>query len=623
MALLGALIGIPVGLVLYIGSCYMACLTVISEDDVLSVKSAIIVGVIVSTIIGCIIGIRWDNENMAYDEQKEEEKRQQEVENHQKVLNGIFNKWYNQLDSALKKIEVEVDDASNDCPAIPENNMYNKIWAFLDNVNDEQPERYKKAFEKRISIHFVFFSNIIKNAFAKNFGRKHIRRAYNSMVHMYFVQCNYNNVNKFETEAAKSALNDFWQYSMFSYYYLEMKDYGNCILPLNDKEEWAKLSNEKNNIETKLNKQIQAMANMDTSTVASIYSTIAKNVVADCYLEYSQLMWYYALQKPFDANAFERVRTMFNKLTMWDSATDNCLNTVNVESILAGIAAKKNLGGSDAIKQEEEYMFNWLNSRISQNDDRAYINLASGLAWLELFNYEKKVMLRLVEAQVQLPPELQERLEFLNKGISQNVKVYSVNKGNEFMFDSSSVDWNNNDFDVFFRNAEMKKIQLNYSLVISKWTKTLPLASGQKVLQDKIYAEFMTMIDDFDGEVTCRKVNARAVNLENLEYENAIEFHFNSKRNKCISVLFSCEKYGKNLNITIFTMFTPEEKCSNDELKKYALAIKENIYMESFRESILQSVDSVLKEDKKIYDDDDSNAKRDNSESSSSKKVFE
>ena len=43
-----------------------------------------------------------------------------------------------------------------------------------------------------------------------------------------------------------------------------------------------------------------------------------------------------------------------------------------------------------------------------------------------------------------------------------------------------------------------------------------------------------------------------------------------------------------------------------EEMEKYALAIKGNVYVNSFQESILQTVDDVLKEDTSIYEDDSS-----------------
>lgn len=114
--------------------------------------------------------------------------------------------------------------------------------------------------------------------------------------------------------------------------------------------------------------------------------------------------------------------------------------------------------------------------------------------------------------------------------------------------------------------------------------------------------EFIKLVGDFDGEVVVSKENARAINLANVEYKDSFIFRFTSERNRCISILFSSEKYGRNLNTTIITMFTPEAGLSNEQLKKYALAIKDNIYAQSFRESILQVVDEITKEKKTVYD---------------------
>lgn len=128
--------------------------------------------------------------------------------------------------------------------------------------------------------------------------------------------------------------------------------------------------------------------------------------------------------------------------------------------------------------------------------------------------------------------------------------------------------------------------------------------SGQKFNNNDIYEEFKKMILDFDGEVTCRKIKAKAVDLENMIYDEAILFEFGSERNRCMSMLFSCEKFGRNLNLVIITMFTPENDLIPEDMKKYALAIQKNIYVESFRESILQSIDEVLKEKKQVYEDE-------------------
>lgn len=80
--------------------------------------------------------------------------------------------------------------------------------------------------------------------------------------------------------------------------------------------------------------------------------------------------------------------------------------------------------------------------------------------------------------------------------------------------------------------------------------------------------------------------------------------------NRCVDILFYCEKFGRNLNLTIFTLFTPDAKLDFEELERYCLAIKDNMYVESFRESILQVVDEAIKVKQTVYDDDDAPRKK-------------
>ena len=173
-------------------------------------------------------------------------------------------------------------------------------------------------------------------------------------------------------------------------------------------------------------------------------------------------------------------------------------------------------------------------------------------------------------------------------------------------FDSSTPEWTNKDFATFFRKISMKKVRIQYSLALMKWTKTLPLSSGQKISRNQLLDAFKNLIEDFDGEISCEVRNAAAINVSNVVFPNAILFTFNSQRNRCVDILFYCEKFGRNLNITIFTLFTPDEKLDFEELERYCLAIKDNnMYVESFRESILQVVDETIKMKQEVYDDED------------------
>ena len=127
---------------------------------------------------------------------------------------------------------------------------------------------------------------------------------------------------------------------------------------------------------------------------------------------------------------------------------------------------------------------------------------------------------------------------------------------------------------------------------------------GLKVSSDEIFEAFEDLTLDYDGEVSCERVAATAVDHTGLKYEDAILFRFFSERSRCVSILFTCEKFGRNLNVTIYTLFTPESGLPLSDLESYAMAAKTNMYMDTFRESILQSLDDVLKVEKSIYGDD-------------------
>lgn len=349
----------------------------------------------------------------------------------------------------------------------------------------------------------------------------------------------------------------------------------------------------------------------DTGYFEGIVNYLPDNITEKSAL----LMWYHAMNTPFDVKAFNRAVDLYNKFTVtYYTERNEVYKYPKLEVLLARLYAVNKMGGENAVAQEMTDVRAWVNKTIQIGFEKTCWKLASALSWMELYKYEKEVLAELVKCHSQLSPEMQERYSFLMEGgESVKAKVYSVKNTDELLYDSSATEWDLKDYDMFFRKVGMKKMELNYSLVVDKWKKTLPLLSGQKVSKEQIHNEFMKLVADYDGEVVCKTINARAINLTNIEDEGAELFEFVGKRNKCVSILFSSEKYGRNLNLTILTLFTPSNEFSNDELKTYALSIKENMYIDSFIESIRQAIDEVIKEKKEIYEEksifDDDNKK--------------
>lgn len=396
-------------------------------------------------------------------------------------------------------------------------------------------------------------------------------------------------------------VHDTLQSGFYIPYFLKYSEYGNCefIRPLDDIDENA-LNSRLEEIENHLNNL--KLVKKPSLEHLSEYSKISEYLNESDFINALVAVWFYAGKKPFDVSLFEGACKVFK----FYSDYKGCECT---EVMLARIYSWNVIGGNTVVMEYQKDILNWLEDVASKSSDKStesgstnFISFVSALAWMELYDLELLVLKKLVELKVQLWPDAQERLKFLSSGGTANIKIYQSQDG-VFSFDSSSIDWKDTEYDVFFRKVKMKNIQLDYSLAVKKWTKTYPLQDGQKYSADKLYHEFENMVEDFDGEVTMSRENASALNLTNVSYQNAVIFRFTSKKNRCVTMLFHAEKFGRNLNITILTLFTAENNIPIEELYKYAVSVKNNVYTDSFQEAILESVDEVLKMKKIVYDD--------------------
>jgi hypothetical protein len=366
------------------------------------------------------------------------------------------------------------------------------------------------------------------------------------------------------------------------------------------------------------------------------FSCIADNLNYSFYIHALACTWYYARKKPFNNDNFLGSKALFDLYTSHDreipievdgkyiksyySEQDDIVelddnskrflfgisqftihsvfsgNQIHVESLLAEIYSKNEMGGKNTVNLMIEKIDKWL--EMNKNAKK-YEMLASGLAWMELYEVELRVLRAMVKNNLQMSEEVQERLRFLEAGGTSNVKIYDVAPTEDFVFDSSSVEWNT-EFNVLFRKLDMKNLKLNYSLAICTLHKTVHLYDDITFTPDEMNTALVDMIDRkikaFGDKVSYCKKNARAINLENVIYDNAFIFSFNDEKNKCASMLFDVDLFGNSLNLTIITLFTPETGMKSEIMSRYATAIKSNINIEAFRDTLLQSVEDVIKE---------------------------
>lgn len=552
-----------------------------------------VLGIVIYGAIGVMgfLGICWLI--LWYADKREHERNYKEMQARD-LKESLFNDWLNRLKACYGKIEGHIRYGENYDPQT----QYESIWVLENDCppyDDRCEEKIKTLYKNHIDWMIGFFKNHIYSP------------GYFAIPTCTSILRCLREANHYDTSFDRSIeiLEKLYNSAGRVEIYLEFTQYGECLLGVDELKKAGTLDVRIGMLEKKLQ--------LLESSIS--YEKLASNL-SDFVDGSAELMWCIAAKKPFDQYAFDKTAERFDRFTArcFDrngmssynpvSEPDSYIKLYHVEHLLALLYAKNQMGGPNLVKQEEEKIMNWLDNAISWRLYDMVLLLPSGLAWMGLYELEREALHRLVERRVNLESELQNRLGFLESGGTSNIKIYDVRAKKGFLYDAGASDWNSDAFELLFRKLEITHTVLQYSLALSKWTKTLPLASGQKISQMQIEQEFAELVDDFDGEVTVSKERAIAINLANVEYESSFIFRFNSERNRCVSVLFASEKYGRNLNITIITMFTPENGLGNEELKKYALAIKENLYVKSFIESVLQAVDNVIKEKQVIYDEE-------------------
>lgn len=532
--------------------------------------------------------------------QEEQRARQQRIEAQR--LNDFKNELNNKLSAIEKKIEAGYNDPSNE---------YKAIRALGDRA---LANHWGREYAELTTAHsFRLRKKILTSLRGEGGSYGGISGLCTALSAASCIKCL--EIKNVRAAEVTDILFNMALTAMNTGCYLDYGEYGQCTFLLDSPDEMKATSENASRILEKLEKADSVMRSLTNTNRDEVLNSIYNYLNPDLIKDACKLMWFYAKNWPFDVNAFEKARKLYLKYTAYyvnhPRNKDEVFEMGPVEEVLARVYAKNKIGGSGTAKQEKPYIDIWLEKKLSLGDlDPCYV-LAHGLAWMELYDIELDILRRLIQAGVDVPPQLQDRLTFLENGGTEDVKVYDFEPfDNIFFFDSSVTEWTTKDFSVFFRKLAMKQTRIQYSLALAKWTKTLPLASGQKISRDLLFAKFQELVDDFDGEVSCSVRNAAAINLANVVYPNAVLFSFSSLRNRCVDILFYCEKFGRNLNLTIFTLFTPESNLEFNDLEKYCLAIKDNMYVESFRESILQVVDETIKIRQSVYDDDDQPRKK-------------
>ena len=363
-------------------------------------------------------------------------------------------------------------------------------------------------------------------------------------------------------------------------------------------------------------------ATADVVNIESIYNnvTIAYNKIMsfnDLYaldnlcVEYIDLvivaLYGYAFLKPFDANKYQKVYSIYESFsyTLYEDEnySDNIYIIPPIDCIFSKIIAYYRMG-KGVLNQIKSDIDLWGNACISgQNglNPGDLVKLSSGLMWLGEYELELELLRKAASVGVQLTPEVQERLAFLESGGSVGPELYNEIDTNVFNYDYSSLKWSDKDFNNFFKNLAFKNTKLTYALAVSEFKKSFKSKFKTPITYEMILDKLNKMAkDEYLGEINCSCIKVNSLSEEFNEYDDAIIINLteNIGINHAAILLFY-NKIGVNINVQILTVFTPVEDADGSKNMKLAISLKQETSpkvtqtLESIRDSVARQIDEL------------------------------
>lgn len=561
---------------------------------------------IISFIVGSILVYATEKRD-EMEKQKEYEAQEAERQRQQSLAdweNGILSQFHAiESDSSFDSSIFEIPAEKMDSYAF---SKYADVISMRDRVQNGDGEHWE-FWNATLDNHIKNLKVIIKECLGKNAGLQELRKA------QHYLRCiNVMRPDEQVREAIRT-VDGIREAVRTPVHFLNFYGYGKAEdLPQADEQYKVRIDQLKNKIEKVIN-----------------FSTSGSGII-DCinealdvhYYEYAaEIMWYYANLKPFDANQFESACRNYEYCADFyviEIKTKERIHIIPLEELLARFYSGLQLGGADMAGTQMDYARKWVGYKLDFHFSEECILLASGLAWMGLPKYELKLLQMLVTSSVQLEADVQERLRFLEEFGTNDIPVYSVIDSSYFNYDGASLEWQPKDYSAFFRKLIITNRKISYSLALEKWTKTIPLEKKKTLSNKELLHTFREMVNDYDGEIQCFMQDAKEINLANVFWNDAILFHFTSERSRGVTLLFSCEKYGRTLNLTIITLFTPDPEIDLNDMQKYCTAVKGNMYVSAFKEAILQTIDRVVHEDNTVY-----GVEQETSPAENNRKIFE
>ncbi len=116
-----------------------------------------------------------------------------------------------------------------------------------------------------------------------------------------------------------------------------------------------------------------------------------------------RVIWFYAFQKPYSAESFKKAVDNFNKIQEKE----------HIDVVTANFYIMKQIGGEEVLENRVKQML--FNEHNGINTSKRLSKVASALMWMGAFRSEKIVLQYMLSNNMQMSPEIQERLRSISK----------------------------------------------------------------------------------------------------------------------------------------------------------------------------------------------------------------
>lgn len=297
-----------------------------------------------------------------------------------------------------------------------------------------------------------------------------------------------------------------------------------------------------------------------------------------------ELVWYFAMKKPFSAEDFQRAIQVYKRAFKVD----------HIDFIIADLYAKNQMGGEDVL---QETVRNLLKTNRSGNQ---LTIIASALMWMKAYKSEAMILQHMLANGMEMNAKTQERLHALTNGGGKAPGSFEVkSSGSSLYFDVSALAWREEEYVGMFENLAFQDKTLTYSLAIRDENKELFVAQGLSVPNMQvIYNKFEDIFaEEYGTGVKLNLVNSIALSGSGEEHMDGILV----TATECnqMSILIHIAKIGKKLIIKFYTLFMPagadlavQKQQALSVYKKLSLSV--TMWESSLKDTMLMAVEQLL-----------------------------